>query len=221
MRRDDFDFIKGVLIVLVVWGHCCMYNSGPDYDKNILTAYIRLFQMPLFIFISGYFQKSINDIAQLKGKIKKVFFTIIVPILSFYALSVVLKALFAFFLQKEDVVLADMFKGHISILWYLICTLLCLLLYSPVNLVISNKGKVGITTLLLSPLVVMLIPSNICNFQFLWLFFVLGVLYRRYEEKIRIALRLYAKYTTFAMCVFLLFFLVTGYFFQLIIPFII
>lgn len=63
-RIDDFDFIKGVLIIFVIWGHCCMCLSGPDYEKNALTTYIRLFQMPLFIFISGYFQKSISTVSE-------------------------------------------------------------------------------------------------------------------------------------------------------------
>ena len=28
-RQNDFDFIKGCLILFVIWGHFCMYLSGP------------------------------------------------------------------------------------------------------------------------------------------------------------------------------------------------
>lgn len=55
-RKPEWDFVKGILIIFVVWGHVCSYVSG-IYDKNLLTAVIRLYQMPMFILVSGYFQK--------------------------------------------------------------------------------------------------------------------------------------------------------------------
>ena len=48
VRKPEWDFVKGILIIFVVWGHICSYISG-EYDKNILTAVIRLYQMPMFI----------------------------------------------------------------------------------------------------------------------------------------------------------------------------
>lgn len=72
-RKCNYDFIKGVLIILVVWGHCCSYLSGSNYEKNLLTSYIRLFQMPLFIFMSGYFVKSVYKIDELYDRVKKIF----------------------------------------------------------------------------------------------------------------------------------------------------
>lgn len=59
MGRDlSFDFIKGVLIILVVLGHVIQGLYGidnPDVWENLLFTIIYTFHMPLFIFISGYF----------------------------------------------------------------------------------------------------------------------------------------------------------------------
>lgn len=81
-RLYDFDFIKGVLILFVIWGHCCMYLSGNEYEKNIIITYVRLFQMPLFILISGYFQKPVEGLKSLSSKIKTSFKCICVPLIS-------------------------------------------------------------------------------------------------------------------------------------------
>lgn len=183
MRRNEFDFIKGCLILFVVWGHCCMYNSGTDYDKNFLTSYIRLFQMPLFIFISGFFQKDIYNLEQIKAKLNKTFVTLVIPILSYYLLSISTIAITNIFLQKEFEI-EELLKGHISILWYLLCLLMCVLFYIPLNYLSVKIKRFGEVLLCISPLFVMLIPSNVFNFQFLWQFFLLGVLYNRYEEKV-------------------------------------
>lgn len=86
-RYLDIDFCKGVLIILVVWGHFCAHSSGYDYDKNVITMYVRLFQMPLFFMISGLFQKSVSDFPSLKRTIKKTFMRLGLPLISWTLLS--------------------------------------------------------------------------------------------------------------------------------------
>ena len=55
-RRDlSFDFIKGVLIFLVVYGHTVPRFTGVGVNDRLDTVIIYSFHMPLFIFISGYF----------------------------------------------------------------------------------------------------------------------------------------------------------------------
>ena len=60
-RNGYFDFVKGVTIFLVVFGHALQYRSGYDYlaselywDNPIMKA-IYSMHMPLFAAISGYF----------------------------------------------------------------------------------------------------------------------------------------------------------------------
>lgn len=52
-REIKFDNIKGILILLVVFGHFLL--DYHNYLSTILLKFIYLFHMPLFAFISGYF----------------------------------------------------------------------------------------------------------------------------------------------------------------------
>lgn len=47
------DNLKGLLIILVVLGHC-IQHSLPDYADNVVFRYIYSFHMMLFMFVSGY-----------------------------------------------------------------------------------------------------------------------------------------------------------------------
>ena len=55
MRDGRIDSLKGVLIALVVWGHCCLYGIPQDSVKIVIANYVYLFHMPFFVFLSGYF----------------------------------------------------------------------------------------------------------------------------------------------------------------------
>lgn len=55
-ERDlSFDFIKGILIFLVVWGHTIAFTLNEQAAYNPIFIWIYSFHMPLFIFVSGYF----------------------------------------------------------------------------------------------------------------------------------------------------------------------
>lgn len=55
IRDESFDFIKGFLIFLVVWGHVIQFFYTGNSLENPILIWIYSFHMPLFIFISGYF----------------------------------------------------------------------------------------------------------------------------------------------------------------------
>ena len=52
-RMDYIDNLKGLLIVLVVLGHC-IQNFLPNYEGNIVFRFIYSFHMPFFFFVSGF-----------------------------------------------------------------------------------------------------------------------------------------------------------------------
>lgn len=52
-RLYYIDNLRGLLIILVVLGHC-IQNLDLDFDHNIVFRYIYSFHMPLFMFISGF-----------------------------------------------------------------------------------------------------------------------------------------------------------------------
>lgn len=79
VRDKSFDFIKGVLIFLVVYGHVIVAVE-PNFNNDIVFAGIYSFHMPLFVFISGYFamhalQKTFIDC------VKKVWYRLLTPAL--------------------------------------------------------------------------------------------------------------------------------------------
>lgn len=55
MRNVRIDSLKGLLISLVVLGHCLTYGEPHDEIKTILSNWIYIFHMPLFVILSGYF----------------------------------------------------------------------------------------------------------------------------------------------------------------------
>lgn len=59
-RDPFFDNLKFILIVIVVFGHFCFEYRDNATMKALMNA-IYTFHMPLFIFISGYFSKSIKQ----------------------------------------------------------------------------------------------------------------------------------------------------------------
>lgn len=67
-REYQYDNMKFILILLVVFGHLLEYIRG-DISENIYRI-IYTFHMPVFVFISGYFAKF---------KKKKIIFQLLIP----------------------------------------------------------------------------------------------------------------------------------------------
>jgi len=62
-RNDFIDFLKGLSIFFVLWGHCIQYLTLGQWDffEDKAFIFIYSFHMPLFIMISGYlFYESCN-----------------------------------------------------------------------------------------------------------------------------------------------------------------
>ncbi len=74
-RNNLFDIIRGILIIMVVWGHCNLPG----------TTFIYLFHMSCFIIVSGYFYKAkattYKDlIIEVGKKVKKSWIQYVVPV---------------------------------------------------------------------------------------------------------------------------------------------
>lgn len=80
------DLIKGIAIVLMVYGHLTMVGSCAGV-QNCVKGWIYSFHMPLFLLISGMFFSSQGELA---AKLNKLFFRIVVPyvvFISFYLIG--------------------------------------------------------------------------------------------------------------------------------------
>ena len=61
MERDkQIDNIKGLLIILVVFGHALELLRVNSLISNYIYNFIYTFHMPVFIFLSGYLAKNVN-----------------------------------------------------------------------------------------------------------------------------------------------------------------
>ena len=57
-RKENYDNMKGVLILLVVLGHLLFsFSTINSHRASILTYFIFTFHMPLFMMITGFFSK--------------------------------------------------------------------------------------------------------------------------------------------------------------------
>ena len=60
-RNLFFDNVKGVLIFTVVFGHALKPLIVTSNFATFIYAFIYIFHMPFFVFISGYFSKKKNN----------------------------------------------------------------------------------------------------------------------------------------------------------------
>ena len=55
-ERAYINVVKGIAVVLMIWGHCIQYSSKGSFDvfSHPIFQGIYSFHMPLFMLISGY-----------------------------------------------------------------------------------------------------------------------------------------------------------------------
>ncbi len=93
-REDYFDNLKLLLTILVVVGHTIEPLINSHLNIKLLYVFIYSFHMPLFVFISGYFSKNINNEEKLFSKINNIF----VP----YVIFQLLYSLFNIYILKAQ-----------------------------------------------------------------------------------------------------------------------
>ena len=173
--------MKGILIIFVVWGHICSYVSG-IYDKNFLTAVIRLYQMPMFILVSGYFQKKGGGSAtEFKNQVLKTFKTLVIPYAAWVLIASGADCVSAFLFGGDKVnslkQIVVTVLDNANILWYLGCLIVFQICYALLSWLSGYLGKKEIW--ILSLLVLLVLPIDIWYTCFLWPFFLLGRLLNR------------------------------------------
>ena len=75
-ERDYINFLRGIAIFLMLWGHSIQFASMGqfDYFENVVFKVIYSFHMPLFMMISGYLfyysasKRNFQELFEYKGK---------------------------------------------------------------------------------------------------------------------------------------------------------
>lgn len=111
-RIDYLDTLKGLLIILVVFGHTGINN---DIQKWIYS-----FHMPLFLIISGFFYKESRKIVNL-NRIKRLIF----PFICFTILAILFPGLPSLILKNKPIEWSKVFYLEERIffntpIWFLI-----------------------------------------------------------------------------------------------------
>lgn len=181
VHRKDLDFIKGCLIFCVVWGHfCAFYLDNSNYDKTVLTCYTTLFQMPLFLFISGFFSKNKNSTLNFYKQTRNLLVRNGGPFISYCLLAILIVLLKRVVKDGNAYISLYDIRSILSVYWYFICLIICRFL----NTLVELSGKWKVVTILLILLVLLTIPSHLYYIPFLWPFFMMGTIYRKYESSI-------------------------------------
>lgn len=108
-RIHFFDNLKGILIFLVVFGHYALPVHSASDTLNALYGFIYIFHMPLFVFVSGFFAKSIVKSGRLR----------IEKIVSILVLAILFQLLLIF-IEQGGRPLSESLLSFGSAPWYLV-----------------------------------------------------------------------------------------------------
>lgn len=184
-RRAFINYLRGICIFLMLWGHCIQYcaNNQFDFYEDIAFRTIYSFHMPLFMLISGYLfyysliKRSLSEI--LRHKVQSI------------GQPLVLCTAFIYYIT---IGISSVCKGSISALvdgkwihstgglWFLWSVLTSSIVVSVSNKLAKNFWQEGVL-LILGFAFVALLPDMTMNL-YMYPFFVIGYLLGRKEPAI-------------------------------------
>lgn len=112
VRDARFDALKGLLILLVVYGHFFTHDATHGVISESLANFIYSFHMPLFVFISGYFSHN------------RRFGSSIIKLIETYAVFQLIKGLWLHYSIKWLLVMPG------PMLWYLFALIIWRAIYA-------------------------------------------------------------------------------------------
>ncbi len=186
------DYLKGIAIFLVVWGHVIQYapHDGYDFFLNKVYIFIYSFHMPLFMFISGYlFLYSLKD----KGfwvLTKNKFLQLVVPLIIWSFIYYLFRFVLGFydlrgldFFQTAGLLFYRYITSFPYELWFLWAVFACSVITAACKIYFKDK----LYSYLIIFAVMILIPEthNLHMLKFTYPYFVLGHFYNKEREKIQ------------------------------------
>jgi len=171
-RIDEWDFIKGFLIIMVMLGHTTAslgeYLKTPilDYFSSLTVSFI----MPFFLITTGYFIYSENG--NLKDQIIKKFRRLLVPAVMWGGYCGVILAAIAIIngsgIHEAIIILLK----NIKYLWYLYATFVSAVIITMVRRKAPKKMQTAI--LITIAVVLHCFPTDLWNIAFAFSFILFG-----------------------------------------------
>ena len=184
-RDKKMDFIKGLLMISVLLGHfITAYTDGANVDSLWIHTFVRTFDMPLFMLISGLFlRRTIDKYSWWKNIINKIS-AIGIPLVLWQTV---------FFAMKKGISLVRgnfsfSIKEYIGYIlgssWFLWSALICTITVIIVHKFLKNEK---LRALLLAVLCISLhfIPNVKYNISYMLPFFVIGYFFDLFYIKIK------------------------------------
>ena len=182
-QRDlSWDFVKSILMFLIVFGHFC--PAGESWTP--VTRIIGLCTIPGFFFVSGYFQSNITNLSDLIEKYRKSLIRILVPMVSWGLIYVMLNLVQQLFSKEiSDVYGVLLFIKYspyyiAGIYWFLTALLFCIILGSLFSWIIYLNELIGLLLTAISAFCFCFVSPIFMehyHFSFIWFFYVTGMLY--------------------------------------------
>lgn len=150
MRDTKLDFFKGLLIWSVILGHCLNVFCPKE---NFLHVVLRTFDLPMFMYISGFLLKGSIARHEWKQLLLNKFTHIIIPALVWMCISL---------LFGDHCMYYFLWAVFISSLIVCVCEK------------VSTKPWINVGIMVLLAVFFHIIPKNIINISFLFPFFLFG-----------------------------------------------
>lgn len=184
-RIEYIDFIKGICIFLVVWGHSIQnMGNNNDFWENPVHVFICSFHMPIFMVVSGFFfSKSIGS--PLVGSLRKRFTQLIVPC---FGWSIILVIIGICYQLRDGLPISPIDELKLLVqetctrFWFLRSVFICFTL-SIISMKIFKKDMLAFV---LSFALLLLLPDNgrIHFDKFMYPFFWMGYFMHKHIESI-------------------------------------
>lgn len=187
-RNGYIDFLKGIAIILVVFGHNIQYGSGSDYltnelfFDNIIFKFIYSFHMPLFAIISGYLFYSTIKKYDTKIVIKKKIWSLLVPLITCCTINILI--ITANYYLEYKTLLPNFFNEFKNLLSHSLWFLPAMFLSSIIVLLIEKiKFKYKDLLYIIITIIMMILPNYLYFPLYFYMFpyFVVGYLYNKFN----------------------------------------
>ena len=145
IRDTRWDVLKGLLILCVLYRHFLVYGSSISYIASKTVAnFVHVFTMPLFVFVSGYFTKHVDETKRYWFGILGVFET--------YAVYQIFKGLLYHYSIWQ------LISFPALMMWYLLALVIWKIVYFCLNKMKIKVNGILITLLVLIALAVGFVP---------------------------------------------------------------
>lgn len=184
-RNVYLDIIKGVAIILVVFGHSIQYGTGlsvnNDYFQYPLFIFIYSFHMPLFMLISGFLFFGSVKRHSVKYNCRSKFTSLLIPIIAWNTINLIVGDA-ALLIKGKEISCIDNLLSYFTATWFLWSIFWC----SIIVLLIRNLFKDNIFVYLLIGICLLLINDKnkvlgISYHTYMYPYFVAGYLWNKFN----------------------------------------